>query len=305
MNKIPVIQTVAESYRFILGSLGQVIGLIWLPVLIFTIGSYFTLIPYFSGMADSLESGDVSQQALLFLRLLAFDLVVIVLFAVIAVAITREILNPSKGISYVHFSFGMTELRVIGGFFGLIMLMVTFIIALVLIGMVALIAVKAGAAGALSQQQALSAIGLIWLIGALAIFFALVRLSFLMVPAAVAEGGFGIEQSWKLTKGSFWRIVVIALATIIPLTLVCAAVEIAILGPEFVSFPTAAALNDTAALARLQAVQMRQMSAHLPMLMGLSFLFAPLSYGLTFAPAAFAYRALKAKAGMQQPTLGA
>ena len=120
-----------------------------------------------------------------------------------------------------------------------------------------------------------------------------------MVPAAVAEGGLGIEQSWKLTKGSFWRILAIALATIIPLTLVALVAEIVILGPGFLTLPSAAALKDTAALARLQAAQMRQMSAHLPMLMGLYFLLAPLSNGLMFAPAAFAYRALKSKAGMQ------
>ena len=302
MNKIPVNQTVAESYGFVLGSLGKLIGLIWLPILILTVGSYFTLIPYFSGMAESLESGDMSQQALLFLRVLAIDVVMILLFAVIAVAITREILNPAKGISYVHFSFGMTELRVVGGFFALIMLMMTFIFGLLLIGMVALIAVKAAGGAALNAQQAISAIGLIWLIGFLAIFFLLVRLSFLMVPAAVAEGGFGIEQSWKLTKGSFWRIFVIALATIIPLTLVAAVAEIIILGPGFITLPPGAALKDTAALAHLQAAQMRLMSAHLPMLMGLGFLIAPLSYGLMFAPAAFAYRALKAKAGAQPAT---
>ena len=305
MNKIPLIQTVTESYRFIFGSLGKVIGLIWLPILILTIGSYFTMIPYLSGMADSLETGDVSQQALLFLRVLAFDVVMIVLFAVIAVAITREILNPGKGVSYVHFSFGVTELRVVGGFFGLIMLMMTFVFALVLLGLVALIAVKAGAAGALSQQQALSAIGLFWLIGFLAIFFVLVRLSFLMVPAAVAEGGFGIEQSWKLTQGSFWRIVGIALATIVPLTVVCIVAELVIMGPGIIPFPSTAALKDTAALARMQAAQLRLISAHLPLLMGLGFLFAPLTYGLSFAPAAFAYRALKAKAGVQQTTLAA
>ncbi|MGA7713609.1 MAG: hypothetical protein WCA81_17045 [Rhizomicrobium sp.] len=305
MNKIPVIQTVAESYRFILGSLGQVIGLIWLPVLFLTVGSYFAMILCLPGMADSLESGDISQQALWSLRLLAFDVAMIVLLSVIAVAVTREILNPAKSISYVHFSFGMTELRVVGGFFGLIMLMMTFVFGLLVIGMVALIAVKAGAAGALGAQQALSAIGLIWLIGFLAIFFMLVRLGFLMVPSAVAEGGFGIEQSWKLTKGNFWRIMVIALSTIIPLTLVAVVAENVILGPGFAALPAATALKGTADLARMQAAQMRLISAHLPMLMGLGFLIAPLFYGLTFAPAAFAYRALKAKAGAQQSTLAA
>jgi len=205
MNKIPVIETVAESYRFILGGLGKVIGLIWLPILILTVGSYFTLIPYFSGMADALESGDVSQQGLLFARVLGFDLFMIVLLSVIAVAITREILNPHKSVSYVHFSLGMTELRVIAAYFGLIMLMMVFVIALLMIGMIALFAAKAALPGAAGPTQAMGFAGLVYLAGFIVLIYFLVRLSFLMVPAAVAEGNFGIEQSWKLTKGSFWR----------------------------------------------------------------------------------------------------
>ena len=51
MNKLPVTQTVAESYRFTFGGLGTVIGLIWLPIVIPTVGGYFTLVPYFSGTA--------------------------------------------------------------------------------------------------------------------------------------------------------------------------------------------------------------------------------------------------------------
>ena len=54
-------------------------------------------------------------------------------------------------------------------------------------------------------------------------------------------------------------------------------------------------------MARMQAAQMRQLSAHMPMLVGLGFLVAPLTYGLSFAPAAFAYRALKAKTAQQLP----
>ena len=47
---------------------------------------------------------------------------------------------------------------------------------------------------------------------------------------------------------------------------------------------------------RHSAEQMRQMAAHLPLMMGIGFLLAPFTYGMTFAPAAFAYRALTGKA---------
>ena len=61
MNKIPVLQTIKESYRFTFGGLGTVIGLIWLPIIIMTVGGYFAMVPYISGMAGALESGDMSQ----------------------------------------------------------------------------------------------------------------------------------------------------------------------------------------------------------------------------------------------------
>ena len=225
MNKIPVIETVAESYRFIFGGLGKVIGLIWLPILILTVGSYFTLIPYFSGTAEALEAGDVSQQGLLFARVLGFDLVMVVLLSMIAVAITREILTPHKSVSYVHFSLGMTELRVVAAYFGLIMLMMVFVFALVMIGMIALFGAKAALPGAAGQLQAMAFAGLAYLVGFVVLIYFLVRLSFLMVPAVVAEGNYGIEQSWKLTKGNFWRIVAIGLGTLVPVMIVCIGAE--------------------------------------------------------------------------------
>ncbi len=294
MNKVPVIQTIAESYRFILGSLGKVIGLIWLPVLVLTVGSYFTLVQAYSTMPAALESGDVNQQGMLALRMLGFDLVMIVLVAMIAVAITREIMSPSKDISYIHFSLGLAELRVIAGFLGLFMLLVAFVVALALIG-----AGLSVAAASLPGAAGGSLLAAVQLIGVLALLYAMVRLSFLAVPAAVAEGNFGVESSWKLTGGNFWRIVAVGMAALLPLAIVCMGIAVIIVGQDFAS--PAQLPQDAAALARLQAAQMRQLSPHLPMLVGLGFLFAPLTYGLIFAPAAFAYRALKAKASAAPP----
>ena len=56
----------------------------------------------------------------------------------------------------------------------------------------------------------------------LALIYILVRLGFLLAPAAAMEGGFGLERSWKLTKGNFWRIVAIGLATLLPIVIVAA-----------------------------------------------------------------------------------
>jgi hypothetical protein len=298
MNKIPVMQTVAASYRFTFGGLSKVIGLIWLPIIILTVGGYFTMVPYFSGMAGALESGDVSQQGSLLLRELAFEIVMIVLMAVIAVAITREILNPVRRPSFLRFALGPTEFRVVGGLIALFFLIIVFIVILVIVGLVIGFAINAilPAAGAAPGSKGAAGIGALeGIIGFLGLVYIMVRLGFLLVPAVAMEGGFGLERSWTLTKGNFWRIVAIVALTMLPILIVAALIDMTILGPDFLN-PHLELAHDPAAQMRHSAEQMRQMSAHLPLMMGIGFLLAPFTYGMTFAPAAFAYRALTGKA---------
>ncbi|MDE2133603.1 MAG: hypothetical protein KGM97_02685 [Alphaproteobacteria bacterium] len=300
MNKIPVARTVAESYRFTFGGLGTVIGLIWLPIVILTVGGYFTMVPYFSGMAGALDSGDMSRQAALVLRELAFEIVTIVLLAVVSVAITREILNPLKRPSYLRFALGPAEFRVVGGFVGLFVLMFVFLFAVIIAGVVVGLAVNAAlpasaAAGAGLPNRAVAIAVLIGSLGAIGLVYVFARLGFLLVPAAVMEGGFGMTRSWQLTKGNFWRIVLIGLAVLVPITIVAVVADVAVLGPDFLN-PHLELAGDAAARTRHSIEQMRQVSAHLPLMMGIGFLLAPFTYGMTFAPAAFAYRALTAKA---------
>ena len=298
MNKIPVAQTVAESYRFVFGGLGKVIGLIWLPIIILTVGGYFTMVPYFSGMAGALESGDVSQQGSLLLRELAFEIVMIVLVAMIAVAITREILNPVRRPSFLRFALGPAEFRVVGGLIALFFLMIVFIIILVIVGLVIGFAVSAvlPAAGAAAGSKGAAGIGaVVGAVGCLGLIYVMVRLGFLLVPAVAMEGGYGLERSWKLTKGNFWRIMAVVLLTLLPILIVTLIIDVTILGPDFLN-PHLELARDPAAQMRHSAEQMRQMSAHLPLMMGIGFLLAPFTYGMTFAPAAFAYGALTGKA---------
>ena len=298
MNKIPVTQTVLESYRFTFGGLGKVIGLIWLPIVILTVGGYFTLVPYFSSMAGALDAGDTSQQGALLLRQLAFEFVAIVLIVVIAVAITREILNPVRRPPFLRFALGPTEFRTIGGFIGLFMLLIVFLVVLTIIGLVIGFAVSAvlPAAGAAAGKGAAAGIGVLaGFIGFCVLVYVMVRLGFLLVPAVAMEGGFGLERSWRLTKGNFWRIVAIVVLTLLPIVIVAGFIDLMILGPDFLN-PHLELARDPAAQMRHSAEQMRQMSAHLPLMMGIGFLLAPFTYGMSFAPAAFAYRALTAKA---------
>lgn len=59
MKKIPVGRTVAEAYRFTFLGLEHVIGAIWLPVVILTVGAYFITGPYLTAESAMLENGDV------------------------------------------------------------------------------------------------------------------------------------------------------------------------------------------------------------------------------------------------------
>lgn len=294
MNKIPVKQTIVEAYRFTFGDLGKNIGLIWLPVLVMTIGSYFFLMPYFSGLTELDSSEELIQLGPQVLRMYAYELAAVLFVAMIGVSLVREVLTPKEGTSYFRFALGGAELRVFGGYIGLFALMMVFAIALVLLGIAAGVAANFLAHGADLKTNTFAAMGLIVLIGAPVLIYVFVRLGFLMVPAAVNEGKFGIESSWRLTKGNFWRIFVITLATMLPVIAVTLIAEVAILGPDYFN-PHLSDLQDKAAMARHSAEQMRLMSARFPMLMGLGLLLAPFTYALTFAPPAIAYRALTAR----------
>jgi hypothetical protein len=169
------------------------------------------------------------------------------------------------------------------------------------------VVVVAGAAlgGAAAVGSAASAvpivgagIGLIGVAGVFAVIYLATRLSFLLIPAALDGGEFGLTRSWQLTKGNFWRIFAIGLATLTPCLLVLGAAEFAILGPDFF-VPDMATAKDATANLHHMALQMRAMQAHMPLLMGLSFVVSPVMYGLLFAPAAFAYRVLTGKAVSQ------
>jgi hypothetical protein len=298
MNKIPVGPAIRFAYAFTFGEIGTVIGLIWIPTLINAVASFFVLRAYYLTLADSFESGLPPEGAQVMLPFL-LALLSMFLLAMIGVAITQQALGLRKGPAFAHFSLGSAELRVFGGLFGLYLLLVLFmfIFAIVVIGAAVGGAAAVGSAGNAAPLVG-AGIGVIALVGFFAVIYLAVRFSFLLIPAALDGGEFGLTRSWQLTKGNFWRIFAIGLATLTPCLLILGIAEFAILGPDFF-MPDMATAKDATANLHHMALQMRAMQAHMPLLMGLSFVISPVMYGLLFAPAAFAYRILTGKAAAQ------
>jgi hypothetical protein len=125
--------------------------------------------------------------------------------------------------------------------------------------------------------------------GALAMLYALVRLSFLVAPVTVAEEQINLFRGWNLTRGNFWRILGVMLAIGLPIFVVYVVGVSALMGTELAAPVPAAIANNGQKLAQHL---MQIVDRHLPELMGLELILAPFTLGLNLGAAAFAYRAL-------------
>jgi hypothetical protein len=291
MRKIPVWKTIADGYGFTFGQLGTIIGLIWLPMVTLAVAGYFVMAQYYSNFPAAMEQGNAAAAGQAALVVIAWSVVSLLLSAMMYTAVTRQALGLRHGPALLSFSFGITELRVFGAIMSLIFLMVFFLIVYAVFISTGSILVKASLPAA-SQQTGAAVLGLFAIALLCAIFFVMVRVSFLMIPASVTEGNFGLARSWQLSGGNFWRIFLVGLATLAPLLIVTAAAELAILGPDFF-MPHNLPAGDADAQLKDMIAQMRASSPHMPLLYGFSFLIAPLVTGLGLAPSAFAYLALK------------
>lgn len=288
MKKIPVGQTIAEAYRFTFASLDRIIGVIWLPIIVLTIGDYFVAGPYLTGMANAMDSGDTAQLLPLVARQITYGFVQLVLLAIIGVAITREILTPLKRPLFLRFSLGLTELRVVVAIVGLYALF--FLVGFICMVLGMMLSGSVPLPGMAPGQRAIGFAALIALLFCPVLIYGFVRLAYFIVPSVVLEGKYGLERSWQLAKGNVGRIILIGLAVAVPLLIVAFLLQAAVLGPE--AFNTQVGLFDRAAQARQSAEHLRLMAQHLPLLKGLEFVLAPFMYGLAFAAPAFAFKFL-------------
>jgi hypothetical protein len=293
MRKIPVWKTIANGYSFTFGQLGTIIGLIWLPMVIVAVAGYFVMAQYYTAIPSAMEQGDPAAAGQSALIVIVWSVISLLLWAMMYTAVTRQALGLRQGPALFSFHFGAAELRVFGAIVALIAIFAFFLmIYLFVVGLLA----GAAQLGGKASPAAGAGVGLFAVIFLPALAFVMVRLSFFLIPATIAEGGIGLARSWQLTSGNFWRIVLIGLVTIGPILIVTAIAEFAILGPDFF-MPHNLPAADTDAQLREMIAQMRAASPHMPVLYGFSFLIAPIVAGLALAPPAIAYLALKGGAG--------
>jgi hypothetical protein len=277
MNKIPVGKTISFAYTFAFGSLGTIIGLVWLPLVI------LTLLNFLPGMAGA--SGDPASQSPV-TRLsegigsLAVFLLSALLYAVIYTAVTRQALGLRRGSATIHFALGMPEFRMFGAV--LVLIAVTFVLLTTYFLVVVMLA------SARNPMLDVAAVAFA-VIGGLALVYALVRLSFLLIPVTVAEDQVSLLRSWTLSSGNFLRIFAVLMGVAVPIIAVFAGSAFALMAKDLLAPIPASVMNNQAALVQhLTDI----FSRHGPELIGLQLVLAPFSLGLNLGSSAFAYRAI-------------
>lgn len=310
MGKIPVLQTIAQTYAFAFRNYFYNLGVIWLPLLLFCAAGYYIFVPALEALpAFTRDLAQHAQQnpqvpyvpellGLILRGIFLFEFVALLLVPVFAVGVTKEALGLRSGLRFVYLSIGKRELLVFGGILTILALYIGALILLVIIGGVVggIIGVTMAGAhtghvdAAAAVATTLMIVRVVSLLFYLVLFYFLVRLCFLMVPVTTAENRFGVWRSWVLTKGNFWRSVGTILGTFLPVTILTYAVWFAV-APGMLQAWWNAQIHPELAASNL-ASMVQAMTAHLLYAGVYFFVVSPISYGLMFGQSAFAYRAL-------------
>jgi hypothetical protein len=301
MSKIPVGKTISSAYGFTFGHVGTVIGLIWLPLLIYYVGRFF-IVNYAQVVAASADPSSAGHAALI---LIGFWFLSVFFIAIIGVSITRQAMTPKQGNIIVHFAFGQTELNFFLALLAVFVVMLAVYIAVVIVSAVVggvvggVASAAAGAAASINNKLLVTGIiTAVALLAAAALIYIGVRLMFLVAPVTVAEGKVDLIRAWQLARGNFWRMLAVVIVTIGPVVIVSQLAFVAIVGPAYIAALMSVFVGIFQAVAGgvappPQLLQhLPDISSKTPMLLGLGFLLAPFTYGLMFSAPAFAYRAL-------------
>jgi hypothetical protein len=226
--------------------------------------------------------------------------IMFVLLTAQVAALTKEAMGLRRGLAWLQFPFGAAMWRLLIGYIALALVCIVLYFAVILV--IVLGGVIGGVIGKLAGGAAtlglvMVAVGLFGFAVVCGFFYAIVRLSFLMAPAAI-DGPQALRRGWALTRGNFWRIFLIGLSIFIPLLIAEGAYLYFVMGPDMLIPPhmqnmTSQALEkwqahqQAASLAMMQHTQDRWYIVYpLGLLAGL------ILYGLMAGASGFAYRAL-------------
>jgi hypothetical protein len=284
MNKLPVGETIGFAYRFAFGQLGTIIGLIWIPMVAIAVLQF---LPYGLGDAALVPEDNPTAYGAAQLRAIVFLFVTMLMYASIFVSVTQQALGQRQGSALYHFGMGRTEFRMWGA-----LLLLAAIATMLLLG-VALVSTAAVVVATRSGNGALAgpAEGAFLFVGTCAFVFVITRLGFLLVPSTVVEKKLGLQRSWNLSYGNFWRITLVLFVVTLPVALVVGGAQFALMGRELAPLLRPMhAITFEVLMNRMDVV----MSRHMPEIIGINLIAAPFQCGLLLAAAAFGYKALSA-----------
>lgn len=219
MAKIPLAATIAHAYRFAFGGFLKVLSVVWLPWLVTsTIG--FSLSAQATVLSENIATGHFAGAPGLLLLLTPFYLLALYLFFMQVTGVTQQALGLRSGSAYYYLSFAKPVWRLIGATLLAALIVLCLYLAFVLIGVMALTLARLFT----NLEHALMVPALIAVAIALVCAYAyiLVRLTFLINPVVIAESRISFRRGWSLSKGNFWRIVLILVAVLGPVTVVFA-----------------------------------------------------------------------------------
>lgn len=294
MAKIPFEASFAGAYQFLFRRILSIIGTLWLPMLVacgLSAAVVYLIVPHawwqgqFPVFADASPNPAVVW-SLVQPCLAAFVPIMLIIFvfgSMMMVGFMRLALGQKER-CFVFFSLGGDVWRLLAAW------ILSFLVMMLIVGM----AVGGGVILAAVGRSLLHGYGilLVVLYGIAAFCFYIytaVRLTFLLPAVVMAEHKIGLERSWELGRGNFWRMFGLYLAIFIPVAIVASVLQQIILAsPAMLDVMKMAQLHvkpDSAAV--LHAVWLI-----IPWYVGVMLLQHIVTYGLIAGATAKAYLAL-------------
>ena len=317
MSRISIGRAVGDAFEFTFERYPAIFGVVWLPIVLILAGEYFIFAPYVRSLPDFIQYAvrHPHDQAVppewygMNAHVQLLNLMNIFGAIWIRVGVTKAALDLPRGPHFAYFFLGKDELRVVGAFLVYLALIYGAVLAaFIVMGIAAAIVGALIAGGAFSQINFAAlrpwfAGGIVAVVLAFigALIYVQARLVYLLVPVTVVEKRFGLWRSWELSRGNFWRIVVVAIGTVAPLVLLELILFMIVYVPVIVGLifeirhHPEIAHNRQLLNAAVLATLMKDVVRLMPFGGAIGLLLAPVFCGLMYSPSAFAYRSLTGK----------
>lgn len=294
MPKIPVGHTVEAAYRFAFKQFFAVLGIMWFPYLVVIAVSVALAAAMLPGVWHAADEGTFPPAEIPGLIGLAvlFVLGMFVAGAMVRVGLMRRALEMQTGWVFVYFSFGAPVWRMLGA-----MILAALIILAIALASAAGVGIVWGISHAV-LGEAVSGIltGIAAVVAVLFYLYAAVRLFFFLPAVVVAEEQIGLGRAWSLGRANFWRIIVVFLASFIPVMILFGVLSALVSTAVFVPTVEPTTLHDA-----IRQIHGQLAAALNPLTIVVDIAYFTVLAGLGTGAIAGAYRAIVPSGAGQQP----